>query len=119
MAGIDVLPGGAGADPLRVQHGGQHITNFDRILDFDPAADTIRLENADFTSVGATSGWLWAARFVSAARALDTNDHVIYNRATGELFYDADGTGAAAQVRFAVLTQTVKPILTAADFLVI
>ena len=46
--------------------------------------------------------------------AIDGNDFIIYNSATGELFYDADGSGAGAQVRFA--TVTAGTALTASEF---
>ena len=36
--------------------------------------------------------------------AADTNDYVLYDTATGNLFYDADGSGAGAKVLFATLT---------------
>jgi serralysin len=58
-----------------------------------------------------------ANAFVSGAAAADANDRIIYNAATGQLFYDADGNGAGAAVLFATLDG--KPPVTAADFLVI
>ena len=51
------------------------------------------------------------------AAAGDADDRLIYQATTGALFYDADGTGAGAQVRVATLGLNLA--LTAADFVVI
>jgi Ca2+-binding RTX toxin-like protein len=48
---------------------------------------------------------------------LDGNDFIVYNKTTGALSYDADGSGSGAAVKFAVIEN--KVALTAADFLVI
>jgi Ca2+-binding RTX toxin-like protein len=45
------------------------------------------------------------------------SDYIVYNRASGVLSYDADGSSAGHAVAFALLTN--KPVLTASDFLVI
>jgi Ca2+-binding RTX toxin-like protein len=49
--------------------------------------------------------------------AAGANDFILYDTATGELFYDADGSGAGAAVKFAVLA-TSPDGLAASDFLV-
>ena len=54
---------------------------------------------------------------MTGAAAADGNDRIVYNAATGQLFYDADGNGAGAALLFATLQGA--PALTAADFLVI
>ena len=54
---------------------------------------------------------------MSAPAAHDADDRVVYNSATGALFYDADGTGAAAAVRFAILDPGLH--LTRADFAIV
>ena len=50
--------------------------------------------------------------------AADAGDRIIYDAATGNLYYDSDGTGAVAQVLFATL-DNMPGNLGAADFLVI
>lgn len=115
-AGDDRLSGGAGLDVF-VFDSELASGSFDRITDFSAADDTIQLENAIFTTLGA--GALSTAAFVAnaAGQALDASDRIIYETDTGNLYYDADGDGFGAAVQFA----TVAPglALTAADFFVI
>ena len=47
----------------------------------------------------------------------DANDYVVYNKATGNLFYDFNGNGAGGATLLATLTG--KPTLTASDFVAI
>ena len=47
----------------------------------------------------------------------DADDHIIYDAASGALFYDADGVGGAAATRFAILQNTAA--IDAEDFFVI
>ena len=70
------------------------------------------------TGLGSQTGGLSAAAFNTGTAAADATDRVIYDSATGSLFYDADGTGAAAQIKIATLTN-VTGTVTAADFLII
>jgi Ca2+-binding RTX toxin-like protein len=57
------------------------------------------------------------AFFHAGKTAHDANDHVVYDQATGALFYDANGNQAGGVTLFAILTT--KPVLTAADFVVV
>lgn len=117
MAGSDTLFGGAGNDTFDFTTA-LGASNVDTILDFNTVADTIRLENSIFTAFGATTGTLSAAAFVTGTQAMDSSDRIIFDSATGSLYYDPDGTGAAAQIKFATLT-SVSGTMTAADFLII
>jgi Ca2+-binding RTX toxin-like protein len=114
-AGIDTIVTGAGSDTI-LFNAPLGVANADRVLDFAPASDTMLLENAVFT--GLTQGaFLPAGDFVVGAAAVDASDRIIYNQATGNLFFDQDGNGAAAQVLFANLANT--PVLTSNDFFVV
>ena len=49
---------------------------------------------------------------MSEARKQPTReDRIIYHKATGALYYDSDGTGAAAQVKIATLSNKAKLVL--------
>jgi Ca2+-binding RTX toxin-like protein len=121
--GSNLLNGGPGNDTLRGYAGQDRFLfkttlgsgNIDKITDFTPADDTIRLENAVFTALG-TTGTLASAAFKVGTAASTAAHRIIYDPATGGIFYDPDGSGAAPKVGFATLTT--KPTLTNADFFV-
>jgi Ca2+-binding RTX toxin-like protein len=112
-SGKDTLTGSGGSDEFVFNTALSATTNVDRIEDF-AGNDLIVLDNAVFTGIGATLG---AGEFRLGASAADANDRIIYNGATGALFFDADGAGGAAQVRFAVLDPGLA--LSNADFLLV
>ncbi|MBM6581649.1 calcium-binding protein [Microvirga sp. BT689] len=120
-AGNDVLSGGAGQDLFVFDTRPNKTTNVDRITDFNGRDDAFHLDNAVFTKLGSGS----AARpkkfssdmFVKATKAQDAEDRIVYDRKTGALYYDEDGTGAKAQVKIATLAN--KANLTYDDFFVI
>ncbi len=120
LLGNDALRGGAGKDSFRFNTAPNNLANKDSLVDFNPADDTIQLENAIFTKL-TTAGTLSAAYFRanSSGTAADANDFVLYSTATGTLSYDADGNGAGVAVQIAVVGSTAHPILTSADFVVI
>lgn len=113
-AGKDVLTGGAGKDVF-VFDTALGKTNLDRVTDFNVAADTFELDRSVFRKLKA--GDLAAEAFAIGAKAREADDRIIYDSKTGALFYDADGSGKGAAVKFAVLDSGLK--LTAADFDVI
>jgi Ca2+-binding RTX toxin-like protein len=106
--GVNVITGAAGNDTLTGNGGNDFFvfttalnaaTNVDVIEDYSVAQDTMRLENLFFTGLG--NGTLAAAAFRVGTTAIDASDRIIYNDDTGDLFFDRDGTGAAAKVQFA------------------
>lgn len=111
-AGTNLLTGGAGKDIFKFTTSG-HI---DTITDFIPVDDTIQLENAIFTTL-TTTGTLTADKFRTGTQALDANDFIIYNNATGAIFYDADGSGIGAAIQIAIVGTALS--ITNADFVVI
>ena len=62
---------------------------------------------------------LKASAFFSnnTGKAHDANDRIIYDKDSGKLYYDADGSGSKADVCFSDISKHFK--LTAADFFVI
>ena len=93
-------------------------TNCDKIIDFRAVDDTIRLDNAVFTKAGSNGALKSAAFYASmSGKAHDASDRILYEKDTGKLFYDADGTGKTAAVHFATLVN--KAAVTVKDFYVI
>lgn len=95
--GMDMLTGGSGWDWFVFETALDGVSNVDRITDFDVARDGLFLNRAIFGGFGAKVSLAYGDK-ANAAQA-----QIVYKSTTGELFYDADGTGAAAQVKFAVL----------------
>jgi Ca2+-binding RTX toxin-like protein len=124
-AGIDTLIGGIGIDTLTgganndffVFNAPLSAANRDNVTDFSAPLDTFRLENAVMTKLGA-AGALNVNAFFAGAAASDASDRIIYNQVTGALIYDSNGNAAGGAIQIATLT-TLKPVLTAADFVVI
>ncbi|MDX2309151.1 MAG: calcium-binding protein [Hyphomicrobium sp.] len=116
-AGNDTMSGGAGLDSFRFSTALDASANTDRIMDFVVADDTIRLAKAVFATLGPTGQTIADAELSMTGSAVDGNTRIIYVAGTGELFYDSDGTGANAAVRFAMLSTNLS--LTRADFLVV
>ncbi|MFW8595898.1 M10 family metallopeptidase C-terminal domain-containing protein, partial [Cribrihabitans neustonicus] len=113
-AGEDVLTGGAGRDAF-IFGTAPDGSNVDTITDFKPGTDKIVLDTSVFTSLRGSGDTLAAASFETGSSAEAGNDHIIYKWKTGELFYDADGSGRGAQVQFAQLDTRLD--LGADDFL--
>jgi Ca2+-binding RTX toxin-like protein len=109
----NTLTGASGADSFvfaSALGGG----NIDAIADFSVADDTIVLSNTVFT--GLSAGALDANAFAIGAAAADADDRIIYDSATGALYFDADGNGSGSAVQFATLTAGLA--LTSGDFII-
>jgi Ca2+-binding RTX toxin-like protein len=110
--GKDILTGGSGKDTF-VFDTKLGATNIDTIKGFSVKDDTIWLDDDVFAKAGKVDDLSSAAFHVGTA-AHDSSDRVIYDKATGKLWYDADGKGGAAAVQFAQLDKGLS--VTAADF---
>ncbi|MEZ0167752.1 calcium-binding protein [Microvirga sp. TS319] len=119
--GNDVLKGGAGKDTFVFDSKPSASTNVDKILDFKSSDDAIWLDNKYFTKLGSGSAsspkMFNSDMFVVGTKAQDKEDRIIYDKKTGSLYYDPDGTGSAAQVKIAIISN--KTTLSYHDFFVI
>lgn len=118
--GADTLLGAGGSDVFVFSHAPGATSqwgspNVDTILDFASGIDRIELNSAVFA--GLAPGTLGVGAFVTGSAAADANDRIIYNQATGQIFYDSDGSGAGAAMLFAILDT--KPNIGASDFFVV
>ncbi len=123
--GSDFLRGGFGHDTL-VGNSGNDVFNFvakgadhyDHIVDFQHGVDVIQLTAAVFAGVHATVD---VQEFRLGTAAQDGDDRIIYDAATGRLYYDPDGTlhgtASAPQVLFAILDN--HAALSFQDFIVV
>jgi VCBS repeat-containing protein len=127
--GTDSLDGGTGNDILNGSFGkdtltggdGQDIFRFanfsmDILTDFVVADDTIQIDNAVFTKLGAV-GTLNPDKFIIGTAAVETNDYLIYDSSSGALLYDANGSASGGVTQIALLGTGLA--LTNADFVVI
>ncbi len=114
-AASDTLSGGSGLDAFVFSSEISGGTNIDRVADFSVRDDTLWLSNGIFDEVG-KEGRLGSTAFWTGAASHDATDRIIYDRASGALYYDPDGTGIADQMQFAQLNAGLR--ITAADFLI-
>ena len=98
--GNDTLVGGAGMDRFYFDTALSATKNVDRIDAYSAAEDTIMLDRTVFSAIGA-NGTLSSSAFHTGTAAHDADDRIIYDSASGKIFYDADGSGAGAAVLFA------------------
>ncbi|MEZ0168900.1 calcium-binding protein [Microvirga sp. TS319] len=113
--GNDTLTGGTGRD-IFVFKDRPGLANADRIIDYNKTSDSFQLDNKYMTKLGGP-GRLSSSKFVVGKVAKDHDDHLIYDKGTGKLYYDADGSGGQAQVLIAQFTN--KIALTASEFTII
>ena len=97
--GRDLLAGGDGADRFDFDTALSRTGNVDVILDFTAGADTILLDVAIFGAIG--EGRLGADAFHLKGAGGDVEDRIVYDQASGRIFYDADGSGGGTAILFA------------------
>jgi VCBS repeat-containing protein len=123
-AGADRLVGGAAADTLTGGADGDTFvfdwlglaTDKDTVKDFVAASDHVELSRAVFSAFGGHAlGALNAADLALGTVATTIDQHLVYNAVNGSLFYDVDGSGAAAQVQIATFSNFA--VLGASEFI--
>ncbi len=112
-AGADTMTGGLGADVFRYLSSAE---GNDSITDFLAGVDKLQVVGTGFA--GLTAGALNAGNFVGGAAAVasSASAQFLYNTATGQLSFDADGTGSGVAVN--IVTLVGSPAITAADIVV-
>lgn len=118
-AGNDTLTGGGSNDLFVFNAPRSKTTNVDTITDFNESGnDTIQLARYIYTAFS-TAGPLQggAFRVNNSGLAGDSEDRIIYERDTGNLYYDSNGTRAGGDGIIARLDPNLT--LSAADFAII
>ncbi|MBC7986133.1 MAG: M10 family metallopeptidase C-terminal domain-containing protein [Sphingomonadaceae bacterium] len=118
--GKDDLSGGAGKDKLEGEGGNDTFrltsdkaADADKIVDFG-GEDKVSLLGSEF---GLAPGALKASAFELGTAATSDKDRIIYDQASGKLWFDEDGTGAAAKVLIATFQN--NAVLASTDFIVV
>jgi Ca2+-binding RTX toxin-like protein len=125
-SGADVFNGRGGFDTLAGYGQGDTFVfdsalsagNLATIQHYSQGEDHFNLDNAIFTQLG-LEGELDAGAFVNGTAALDTNDRIIFDIGTGNVSYDADGSGVGAAVVFAKMENLSGGPLEHTDFLIV
>ncbi|MDF5710383.1 MAG: calcium-binding protein [Nostoc sp. S4] len=99
--GSDTLYGGDGADIFTFNSFNEGV---DSLYDFNTTNELIQVSAAGFGG-GLSTGLLKASQFTIGTSASNSVQRFIYNSATGELFFDLDGSvDAFTQVKLAQLS---------------
>ena len=116
--GANILTGGAGSDSFFFR---STESSLDSVTDFVRASDKLVFDNNFFSGIGAPGAFAAGdARFASGAgltAGQDPTDRLIYDSASGDLYFDFDGSGAGASQRVATLQGA--PALAASDIQVV
>lgn len=116
-SGKDILTGGAGNDTF-VFSDVLSSANVDEITDFsNKAGNNDRFELSKRVFKVLDRGVLDKSEFFVGTKAKDASDHIIYNKSTGALYYDSNGSKAGGMVLIAKLDDHLS--LKASDFFVV
>ncbi|MXQ10940.1 cadherin domain-containing protein [Microvirga makkahensis] len=127
--GDDTLSGGLGRDQLSGGTGSDvflfdtrlSTTNWD-LIDFNLAHnDRIWLKQSVFTALGTGSinQPLASSAFALLDGTITDQTRIIYDQTTGDIFYDANGSGTGQRVKFAEIAGTTPPTISAEHFFVV
>ena len=125
--GDDTLTGGLGADKFIYNTNEAFVKSavgVDTITDFTSSqTDQIVLDKTTFTRISSMAGTGFSvanefAQVTTDALAATSAAYIVYNTATGGLFYNRNGTAAGFGNGGQFLTLTEKPVLTASQFLI-
>jgi hypothetical protein len=126
-AANDTLTGGLGADKFIYNTNeafAKSAVGVDTITDFTSSqTDQIVLDKTTFTRISSMAGTGFSvanefAQVTTDALAATSAAYIVYNTATGGLFYNRNGTATGFGNGGQFLTLTEKPVLTASQFLI-
>ncbi|MFI3180153.1 MAG: Calx-beta domain-containing protein [Methylococcales bacterium] len=126
-SGNDTLTGGLGNDTFIFSSGIKGNKNIDTVKDFVHGQDKIYLSADIFSKLATAVGFKSGSEPLSLAqadshylvsaskvKATDASSYLLYDKATGRLSYDEDGSGKLVASSFVTLTG--RPALTLDDF---
>jgi Ca2+-binding RTX toxin-like protein len=100
-AGNDTITSGAGFDVIAYSLASE---GQDTITDFNVFQDTLQVSAAGFGGGLIAGESIAAAQFVLGTVATTASHRFIFNKPTGQLFFDVDGNGSSVQTLLATLT---------------
>lgn len=113
--GRDTMTGGSGYDFFAFESRLSTLS-IDTVTDFSVKYDTVMLWKNIFKVSASSNGVISSGAFWAGSKAHDASDRIIYDKSTGALSYDPDGTGSKAAQQFAILDKNLK--MTYKDFFV-
>ena len=113
-AGVDLLTGGNGVDRFQFNQANEGA---DVIADFVSGTDRIWLDDAGFGLAGTGTLTANGVAFVQGAAATSASATVLFDAATHQLLWDADGTGAGSAQLLATLVGVNQ--MSASDFMIV
>lgn len=96
--GRDILTGNDGADEFHFAEFGS--TNYDTVADFNGLEDSLHLSS---TAFGLALGVIDEAVLGFGTAATTLQQRLVYDQATGNLYFDADGSGSGTRQQIAAL----------------
>jgi subtilisin-like proprotein convertase family protein len=117
FGGRDYLSGGEGRDLFYYYAPTDGGGYGDLINDFVAGTDSFIVNSQQFGLGNRAFGPVSTQELAFGTQATAARAQFVYNAATGQLWFDADGTGAAAQTCLAVLET--RPLITSNDILVL
>jgi subtilisin family serine protease/subtilisin-like proprotein convertase family protein/ribosomal protein L28 len=99
--GNDTITSGAGFDVIAYSLASE---GQDTITDFNVFQDTLQVSAAGFGGGLIAGESIAAAQFVLGTVATTASHRFIFNKPTGQLFFDVDGNGSSVQTLLATLT---------------
>jgi len=102
--GNDVLSGGRGNDVFFFETKLSAKKNFDKILDFAPGKDEMRLDNDIFAGTGKTDHALKASKFETGSEATSSDTRIVYDKSKGVVYYAPHGDDGK-QTKFVKVTK--------------
>ena len=99
--GNDTLTGGAGFDTF---HFASRLEGIDTLTDFNVSQDIIQASGAGFGGGLIAGESISSDQFSISLGSVTANTRFIFDKPTGKLFFDIDGSGSNSSVQFASLT---------------
>ncbi|HEY9817492.1 MAG TPA: calcium-binding protein, partial [Candidatus Obscuribacterales bacterium] len=103
--GRNTLTGGAGRDRFYLNNINHRA---DAITDFDDDIDQLYISRSGFRLQNSSRGVLSPEQFRLGSVARNESDRFLYNRSTGQLFFDADGSGRGDRILVARLSNNAQ-----------